>query len=94
MVAEQTLGNKMTLKEAAQTVLDIQNGVNLHAILITWNRIREELLREVLHSQGTRAFNTHPINVMFAGKVAQLTEHDQGTAFIDAYEACKKLATE
>lgn len=84
----------MTLKEAAQTAIYIQDAVNLHAILVAWNDIREKILRDILHKEGTKAFNEHPINVMFASKVASLTQCEDGPSCSKAYDACKKLAND
>lgn len=78
------------LCEAAKTALFVQGAVNLTAVVHAWSRI----LREVLTIQklGTDGVRSHPINILFASKVASLTGCDSGMEFSKAYDAVINLA--
>lgn len=58
-----------TLKELAQESLDIQNASNLSGIVHSFSRAITEL-REV--ASGSYS-NVHPINLLWADKIAHLT---------------------
>ena len=84
------------LKHAAAEVLALQDGCNLSGIVFTWANTMH-LICELDHRQhqGTEWKNTHPINMLFAAKVAQLTgiEDVQGVnPGPEAYSACKAMA--
>jgi len=67
----------MTMKEAAQTALDVQNACNLQAVLAAWARcqptIRDAQFSPsgIEHNVGGTA-RRHPVNVMFLAKVASM----------------------
>lgn len=85
----------MTLQEAAQTALDVQDACNLSGVVFAFSRILTEVLWPEAHStgKGTDWVNTHPISVLFADKIAHLTgiQFDDKPVF-DAYESCRTLA--
>ena len=83
-----------TIKELAEEVLRVQDACNLSGIIHSWSKsIRR--LRLVETFENTDAVNKHPINVLFAGKVAQLTgcNYDAATSYL-AYLECERLASE
>lgn len=81
----------MTLKQAAQTALDVQNACNLSGVVFSF----ADCMRAVCETEtgGTAARNRHPIAVLFANKIADLTgQFCDGDAFSAAYDACQTLA--
>ncbi len=67
--------NVRTWPELAQVALDIQNACNLSGIVISFSKIISEV-RARLESEGsggTDYVNNHPVCVLFADKIAHLT---------------------
>lgn len=60
-----------TLPELAQQVLDVQDACNLSGVVHAWSAAITNL-RELMPTAGTDAINRHPINKLWADKVAQL----------------------
>lgn len=90
------MGRKLTLKQAAQVVIDCQNACNLSGLVHDFPNIvravREESDRLC---KGTVWINTHPIVVMMVSKLADLSRYsygDEQTNFGKAYDACKRIA--
>jgi hypothetical protein len=81
----------MTLKQAAQTALDVQNACNLSGVLRTWGETRDAVNAACA---GTRERNGHPVNVLFANKCADMTGQfcDDAEPYSRAYEACQAIA--
>lgn len=63
------------LRALAQEAYDIQNACNLSGVVHSFSRSISRL-RELLEAESlfTKAVNEHPICVLFADKIAQLTE--------------------
>lgn len=61
-----------TLPELAQEVLAVQDACNLSGVVHSWSRAISSL-RELMPTAGTEAINRHPINKLWAAKVADLT---------------------
>src|SRR5262249_1250007 len=82
----------MTIEQAAQAALDVQDACNLSGVVITF----AEAMRALCESpeiEGTRARNRHPIAVLFANKVADMTgQCCDGDGYSAAYDACQTLA--
>lgn len=73
-----------SLQELAAECLQVQDACNLSGVVHGWSRsIRR--LREVLGNPGTDELNKHPINVLWADKVAHLTNAENGSRVTDAY---------
>lgn len=81
----------MSIKELAQTVLQVQDACNLSGVVHSWSRAITEL-RTACPELGTDGINRHPINVMFADKVADLTGSRDIGNFMTAYDECVKLS--
>lgn len=67
----------MTLKEAAQLALDVQNAVNMQAVLNAWASVQPTLNqvdREGAPVAGWIGGTTrrHPVNVLFMSKLAAM----------------------
>jgi len=77
----------MTIQEAAQLALNVQNACNLCGVAQTFAEVMKVILRE---TGSTEKANKHPVAVMFASKISSLSNAD--TAFITAYGECERLA--
>lgn len=75
-----------------QTALDVQSAVNLSAVVHSWSQVMEKVWALRPSSEGTDWVNRHPVNVLFASKVADLTGCEVDFNYSVAYAACKKGA--
>jgi hypothetical protein len=83
----------MTIQEAAQTALDVQDAVNLSAVArslvsvldVLWTQAREE-------GKGTDYVNTHPIVTLFLDKLTSLNHGDVLSCYPLVEEMTKKVA--
>jgi len=66
--------------------IQVQDACNLSGVVFAFARIMQEMCDEGL---DTDARNKHPISVMFADKIRDLTQCDATLAFSRAYDACK-----
>ena len=66
-----------TLEELAQEALNAQQGVNLSGIVHSFSRAVSRL-RALYPLEGTRFFNTHPLCILWADKIKDLTGADAG----------------
>ena len=67
----------MLTKNDYQTALDVQNACNLSGVIRSWAEITARIWEDIRAGNGgTREFNLHPINVLFASKVQALTHCD------------------
>lgn len=87
-----------TLAQLAQEALDVQDASNLSGVVHGWSRSISRL-RELLPDVGTEKINTHPINVLWADKVAHLTLTQDFMGNIwkrveVAWDECKQLAAD
>lgn len=81
----------MTIQQAAQTALDVQDACNLSGVLRSWLEARDAV--NAACTMGTAQRNAHPVNVLFANKCACLTgQFCDVDAFGPAYDACQALA--
>lgn len=75
--------------EDFKTAIDIQNACNLSGVVHAFSHIMGKICRETdKNGQGTEWKNTHPISVLFASKIASLTNSEDFLKFADAYNAC------
>lgn len=89
----------MTLQQAAQTALDVQDACNLSGVVrsfeeVVVNAIWPEARRL---GKGTDYINTHPIVTLFLDKLTSLNQsqcscYEDLNRFHLAYEEVKKLA--
>jgi hypothetical protein len=82
----------MLTKDDYKTALDIQDACNLSGVVYRWARIMERVCNEGYErGEGTEWKNSHPINVLFASKIASLTVC-KPLQFDEAYDACLREA--
>lgn len=79
----------MTTSSDYKTAIQVQDACNLGGVLRAWEAIRDRIWEDVHEAgSGTLGFRYHPINVMFASKVSDLTACDHELSYHDAYTAC------
>jgi hypothetical protein len=79
-------------KQDYQTALDVQNACNLSGVVFSFAAIMQRLCDEAFaNGHGTEWKNSHPIAVLFASKIADLTRSEY-SGFTAAYDACEKAA--
>lgn len=77
--------------EYYREALIIQDAVNLSGVLCTWMKVMK-IIREAEDGQ-TAAINSHPINVLFAYKVATLTGQDFPNEVLnEAWRICREFS--
>jgi hypothetical protein len=81
----------MTIQEAAQTALDVQNAVNLSGVLQSFRDIVMEVLwpEARQRNKGTDWVNSHPIVTVFLDKLSDLNLRPD---FFRAYAEVQELA--
>jgi len=86
--------DKRTMAQLAQEVLDVQGACNLSGVVLSWGRsiARLRVLLEEAGEGGTDAINGHPINKLWADKVAHLTGLHLSEASLGEYDETSKLA--
>ena len=89
----------MTLKEAAQVALDVQDACNLSSVTYSMFDALRAIREHAGENWGTRSINTHPIAQLFAYKVSALAgfEHVEwglSEAYARAEAECRRLAGE
>jgi len=73
-----------------KAALDVQDACNLSGVLHTWAKLIDKIWAEARENKlGTADVNTHPINVLFASKVASLTGCELSAQFSEAYRAAE-----
>jgi hypothetical protein len=81
----------MSLKKLAAMALQVQDACNLSGVVHSWSGAITKL-RALCPELGTDGINRHPINVMFADKVADLTGSRNTGTFVSAYDECVRLS--
>lgn len=79
-----------TLGQLAAEALVVQDACNLSGVVHSWSRSISRL-RQLLPYAGTDEINGHSINILFASKVASLTNCESGLVFSTAYDQCSLL---
>jgi hypothetical protein len=91
MESTSKVSHSLSLKEAAQTALDVQDACNLSGVLASFHEVVMDVLwptaREL--NMGTDWVNTHPIVTVFLDK---LTDLNRRAEFFRAYDEVKKIA--
>ena len=84
----------MTIQQAAQTALDVQDACNLSGVLASFKEIVHEVLwpeaRRLGH--GTEWVNQHPIVTLFLSKLGSLNRGYYECDYLHASDACEALA--
>lgn len=76
-----------SLQELAQEALQVQDACNLSGVAYGFARAMKDLCT---HVTGTDARNTHPIAILWASKIADLTGVESSSGI--AYSRCLDLA--
>lgn len=90
----------MTIKDAAQKAMLIQDASNLQAVLRTWAECQS-----VIRADTGYPYARHPVNILFMSKVSSLMQVDASSIgiirniegddlFGKAWDACEKTAKE
>jgi hypothetical protein len=66
------------MKELAKLAIDVQDACNLSGVVHSFSTVISEL-RNDHNIQSTNDLNTHPICVLFADKINQLTSYPSET---------------
>lgn len=81
----------MTMKQAAQQALDVQDACNLSGVLAAFHYVVSDVLwpeaRRI--GKGTEWVNTHPIVTLFLDKMSDLNRRAE---FSQAYLAVSEIA--
>lgn len=89
----QTEVTSEAIKNAAKDAMIIQDASNLSGVVHSWSRHMNAINDESRRlGKGTDWVNNHPVNILFADKVADMT--GRGDNFGDAYTECAKLSGE
>jgi hypothetical protein len=82
--------SKKLTKNDYYNAICVQDACNLSGVLTTWAKIMEKINYEARErNEATDWRNSHPINVLFASKVASLTNSEITAKFSEAYGICK-----
>lgn len=81
----------MTIQEAAQTALRVQDACNLSGVLASFNRIVVDVLWPEARrlNKGTEWVNQHPICTLFLDKLSDLNRRGD---FFSAHNEVEALA--
>lgn len=76
-----------TIKELAQDALDVQNACNLCGVAQSFARAMVDLGK---YTNGTTERNRHPIAILWADKIANLTGTQEfgNDRVMEAYDSC------
>jgi hypothetical protein len=75
-----------TMQDWAKDAMMVQDACNLSGVVHSFSEFMRFLSAQNL---GTDAKNSHPISVLFASKIASLTQCD--SVISQAWDACQKL---
>jgi hypothetical protein len=87
----------LTMKQAAQMALDVQNAVNLSGVVHSFAEVMHTLSEEANRiGQGTEWKNMHSVVTLFLDKLASLNGYGyDSTSHVNrAFDAVKQLARE
>ena len=84
----------MTIREAAELALVVQDACNLSGVAHGFSRVLTEALWPEANrlGLGTEYVNQHPVSQLFADKLADLARVRDMQSFSKAYDDCKALA--
>ena len=79
-------------KQDWKDAMMVQDACNLSGVLLTWADKTDRIWEDVRsNGSGTDGFNRHPINLLFASKVASLTGESMD-GFHEAWACAKAKA--
>jgi hypothetical protein len=85
----------MLTKRDYEDAISVQDACNLSGVVHSWSRMMDKIWKESrAMEKGTDFVNRHPINVMFADKVASLTGSNNFSRYSKAYEECQERIEE
>jgi hypothetical protein len=87
---------EMTIREAADTALMIQNAANLSGVAHTFAEVLSRAIWPEAHriGEGTFWVNSHPIATLFISKMSDLNgAYCSSSGFKEAYEKVERLAS-
>ena len=71
--------------------IQVQDACNLSGVVLAWARLMEKVCQEANETgKGTDWKNSHPINVLFASKVCDLTKSEDFSIYSQAYKVCEE----
>jgi hypothetical protein len=84
----------MTIQQAAQTALDVQNACNLSGVLVSFKEIVHEVIWPEARrlGKGTEWVNSHPVVTLFLSKLCSLNRGYYECDYLHASDACEALA--
>lgn len=66
-----------------------QDACNLSVVVHAWSEVMDKIWKDARSKdEGTAWVNAHPINILYASKVAQLTGCEVLDHFRQAYDVC------
>ena len=82
----------MTIKEAAQTALDVQDACNLSGVVHSFSQAMHAVFEEAerLH-KGTDWRNAHPIVTLYLSKLCSLNRGYYECDYLHASDACEAI---
>ncbi len=86
--------HRKSMQGLAKDALYCLDACNLSGVVHSYSRVLTQL-RELAPDQGTEFYNTHPVAVLYATKIAELTRVApiaDMEVFSVAYRWCKQLA--
>ena len=73
--------------------ITVQDACNLSGVVHSWAEAIDAIWEEEKATHGgTKFVNRHPVNILFASKVASLTGCEFSELFSVAYAECQKKA--
>ena len=84
-----------TMQDLCRAAVAVQNACNLSGVVHSFSRDISRL-RELLNEEpnfSTTKLNQHPVSVLYASKIASLTESESCEAFSKAWSWCSEAMT-
>lgn len=83
----------MTYSDAAKAAIQVQDACNLTGVVRSFGEAMTAVRAYATeHGHGTDWINRHPVAVLFADKLADMTGRIDFDAYARATEACRELA--
>jgi hypothetical protein len=88
--------DQRTMKDLCRNAVDVLSAVNLSGIVHAFSRdiSRLRVLLDKEPGFSTEVLNSHPICVLYASQITELTHSESGARFSNAYAWCKEIAEE
>src|ERR1700726_975979 len=84
----------MTIQQAAQTALDVQDACNLSGVVASFKEIVHEVIWPEARrlGKGTEWVNSHPVVTLFLSKLCSLKCGYYEGDYLHSTDACEALA--